>query len=81
MDDANWISDSLQHTEDILSVADKFYEMTRAAINREKTKLLTNKKSSKPINLKFGHHTIAVSPETTSVRFLGVLDPCRFKSL
>src|SRR6266540_3929168 len=42
MDDANWISSILEDLEDILEVADDFYKLTRAAINKEKSKLLTN---------------------------------------
>jgi len=42
MDDANWISSSLEQMETIFSVADKFYDITSAAINKDKSKLLTN---------------------------------------
>ncbi len=37
MDDANWISSSLKQMETILSVADEFYDITSAAINKEKS--------------------------------------------
>ena len=36
MDDANWISSTLKDLKDILNVADDFYKLTRAAINKEK---------------------------------------------
>src|SRR6266498_5108279 len=34
MDDANWMSSSLEQMETILSVADEFYDITSAAINK-----------------------------------------------
>ncbi|CAI2198610.1 17790_t:CDS:1, partial [Funneliformis geosporum] len=34
MDDANWISNYKENLEDILSIANKFYGFTRAAINK-----------------------------------------------
>src|SRR6266540_490798 len=49
MDDANWISSSLEDLEDILEVADDFYNLTRAAINKDKSKLLTNTTSEKDL--------------------------------
>ncbi len=59
MDDANWISSSLEDLENILEVADDFYTLTRAAINKDKSKLLTNTTSKKdPIPIKFGHNVI-----------------------
>ena len=44
MDDANWISNSKENLEEILEVADEFYGFTRAAINKQKSQLLTNNK-------------------------------------
>ncbi|CAI2200944.1 8888_t:CDS:1, partial [Funneliformis geosporum] len=42
MDDANWISNSKENLEEILSTADEFYGFTRAAINKNKSQLITN---------------------------------------
>jgi len=74
MDDANWISDSLEHLENILDVADDFYKLTRAAINKDKSKLLTNTTSEKdPIPIKFGPSVVSIQPSFNAVRFLGVM--------
>jgi len=55
MDDANWISSSLEDLEDILEVANDFYTLTRAAINKDKSKLLTNTITKKEvIPIRFG---------------------------
>ena len=43
MDDANWFSDSKKRTEKILATADEFYKLIKSAINKDKTKILTNK--------------------------------------
>src|SRR6266540_1424801 len=73
MDDANWISDSLENLEEILAVADDFYSLTKAAINKEKSKLLTNATDgSSPIPIKFGQNIIPIQPSKGAVRFLGV---------
>ena len=59
MDDANWISSSLEDLENILEVADDFYTLTRAAINKDKSKLFTNTTLKKDlIPIKFGHNVI-----------------------
>src|ERR1043165_7029621 len=66
MDDANWISSSKEKVEIILATADEFYIMTRSAINRNKTKILTNCPSIKngsPISLKFGDTILEIVPE------------------
>ncbi len=42
MDNANWISSSLEDLKNILAIADDFYKITRATINKDKSKLLTN---------------------------------------
>ncbi len=61
MDDANWISSSLENLEDILEVADDFYMLTRAVINKDKSKLLTNTTSKKdPIPIKFGKYVVPI---------------------
>src|SRR6266498_634712 len=73
MDDANWISDSLENLKEILAVADDFYSLTRAAINKEKSKLLTNATDgNSPIPIKFGQKIILIQPSKDAVRFLGV---------
>jgi len=74
MDDANWISSSLEDLEDILKVADNFYALTRAAINKDKSKLLTNTTSQNdPIPIKFGPTVIPIQPSFEAVRFFGVM--------
>ncbi len=73
IDDANWISSSLEDLEAILAVADNFYNITRVVINKDKSKLLTNTThSSNPINIAFGNIKVPISPSFDSVRFLGV---------
>jgi len=73
MNDANWISSSLEDLEDILDVADDFYKLTRAAINKEKSKLLTNTTAAnEPILIRFRPHIIPIQPSMGAVRFLGV---------
>src|SRR6266498_3658025 len=59
IDDANWISSSLENLEDNLEVADDFYKLTRATINKDKSKLFTNTTLKKDlIPIKFGHNVI-----------------------
>src|SRR5215208_3155710 len=71
MDDTNWIASSKQDLESILEVAEEFYDLTRSALNKEKSKLLTTKLSANTIILiKFGLSTIDIEPETGSIRFL-----------
>ncbi|CAI2194181.1 9110_t:CDS:1 [Funneliformis geosporum] len=73
MDDANWISNSKENLEDILSIADEFYGFTRAAINKNKSQLITNSSGyPTPIPLKFGTSILNLSPERSSIRFLGI---------
>jgi len=74
MDDANWIFSSFEDLEDILEVADDFYMLTRAAINKDKSKLLTNITATKdPITIRFGNKIILIQPSFDAVRFLGVM--------
>ena len=42
IDNANWIFNSLDDLKSILSVADNFYKIIRVAINKNKSKLLSN---------------------------------------
>jgi len=59
IDDANWISSSLDNLKDILNVADDFYKLTRVAINKDKSKLLTNTTAANdPIPIRFDAQTI-----------------------
>jgi len=74
MDDANWISSLLENLEAILEVADDFYLLTQAAINKEKSKLLTNiTTSTEPIQIRFGPAVIPIQPSFEAVRFLKVM--------
>ncbi|CAI2188966.1 13024_t:CDS:2 [Funneliformis geosporum] len=68
MDDANWISNSKENLEDILSIADEFYGFTRAAINKNKSQLITNSPEC-PITvpLKFGTSILNLPPERSSI--------------
>jgi len=61
MDDANWILSNLKDLEAILAVADDFYLLTRAAINKEKLKLLINTTAAaNPIPIRFGSNVIPI---------------------
>ncbi len=74
MDDANWISDSLLHLEEILSITDEFYNLTRVVINKHKSKLLTNTvKDQKLIIVNFDKTKIDLLPFFSSVHFLKVI--------
>ena len=74
MDNANWISNFQNHLESILQIADEFYDLIRAAINKYKSHLLTNTTcKSHPILIKFSSNTISIPPFFDSVRFLDVL--------
>ncbi len=73
MDDANWILSNLKDLEAILAVADDFYLLTRAAINKEKLKLLINTTAAaNPIPIRFGSNVIPIWSSFEAVRFLGV---------
>ncbi|CAI2201099.1 7446_t:CDS:1, partial [Funneliformis geosporum] len=72
MNDTNWIANSQINLECILDVADDFYNLTKAALNKDKSKfLVTNFTSSSSINLHFRSSHIDITPETESVHFLG----------
>src|SRR6266498_4417373 len=71
MDDANWISGSLSDLEQILNVTDEFYDITRIAINKDKSKLLMNTtQDDAPLPIQFGKNRILIMPTIGSVRFL-----------
>ena len=72
MDDVTWIASFKADMETILKTADEFYSMTRSAINKEKTKILTNANINEPIPLKFGPTTFHILPKQQPIRFLGV---------
>jgi len=73
MDDANWISSSLEDLEEILNVADDFYNLTQVAINKEKSKLITNTTTNTDlIPIRFGSNIIPIPPSFSAIRFLGV---------
>ena len=73
MDDANWISNSLEDLEDILEVADDYYTLTRATINKDKSKLLTNTTTEKLlIPIRFDIIVIPIQLCFGAVHFLGV---------
>ncbi len=80
MNDANWILDSQAYLKSILQLADEFYNITQAQINKFKSKLLTNTiKSSDPIPIKFRANTIELFLSTTPVHFLDVLIHIRLR--
>ncbi|CAI2202040.1 9441_t:CDS:1, partial [Funneliformis geosporum] len=70
MDDTNWIANNQIDLECIFDVANEFYNLTRAALNKDKSKLLIiNFTSLSPVNLRFRSSLIDITPETESVRF------------
>ncbi|CAI2193037.1 6101_t:CDS:1, partial [Funneliformis geosporum] len=74
MDDANWIASFKEDLEYILDIADEYYSLTRAAINKNKSRLLSNALiSPDTIQLKFGSSFIHITPDLGSVHFLSVL--------
>ncbi len=73
IDDANWISDSIKHLEDILNTSIKFYNITRIAINKKKSKLFTNSITLfNFILIKFDKIIVNLISEKYSVCFLGI---------
>ncbi|CAI2175244.1 11154_t:CDS:1 [Funneliformis geosporum] len=73
MDDANWILNSKENLEDILSITDKFYGFTRAAINKNKSQLITNSfEYLTPVLLKFEISILNLPPKSSSICFLEV---------
>jgi len=56
-----------------LAVADEFYILIRVAINKDKSKLLTNTTvKPDPISIDFGHLTIQIPSSSDLICFLGV---------
>ncbi len=73
MDDANWISSNLEDLEDILEVTDDYYQLTRATINKDKSKLLTNDAQGRDsIPIRFGQSVVSITLSYDAVHFLGV---------
>ena len=73
MDDANWISSSLDDLEDILAVADDFYTLTKTAINKDKSKLLTNTTmANNPISIRFEPTVVPIQLSSDVVWFLRI---------
>src|SRR5215216_5634043 len=73
MDDTNWIAGNQQNLESMLEIADEFYNFTRSALNKQKSKLLSTKQILNPsVNLRFGSSHVDLCADQGSVRFLGV---------
>ncbi|CAI2196399.1 12166_t:CDS:1 [Funneliformis geosporum] len=73
MDDANWISNSKENLEDILSIADEFYGFTKAVINKNKSQLITNSPEyPTTVPLKFRTSILNLPSERSFIRFLGI---------
>src|SRR2546429_2123332 len=77
MDDTTCVTDSQPHLEEMLSIADDFYQLNNIKVNKEKSVLMAkqqNKKNMDPIALTFGNEQITITPTSyqESTRFLGV---------
>src|SRR5439155_20015497 len=77
MNDTTWITDSQPHLEEMLSIADDFYQLNNIKVNKEKSVLMAkqqNKKNMDPIALTFGNEQIMITPifYQESTHFLGV---------
>ncbi len=60
--------------KDILSMVDEFYQITQAAINKDKSILLINlTKSTMPISIYFDNITIDLVLQFGLIKFLGVM--------
>ncbi|CAI2171593.1 14493_t:CDS:2 [Funneliformis geosporum] len=54
MNDTKWIANSQQNLEKILAIADDFYDLTKAALNKSKFKLISTKSfASQSIEVNF----------------------------
>ena len=70
IDDTTWIAPSQTNLEKILEIVDNFYKITNTAINKDKSKLITNKKiPQNNIDLKFGNQIINIEISKIPVRF------------
>src|SRR5271154_2790399 len=80
MDDTTWISNSKEHLESILTIADDFYTLNNIKVNKKKSVLFVygNKEYDKinapEVNLYFGNNHILIKPvhKSISITILGV---------
>jgi hypothetical protein len=77
MDDTNFITNTKEEIEEILNVADEFYNLNDIQINKDKSELLLRKPScnyTEKIQIKFGQQVIHIkpTPKNDSIRILGV---------
>src|SRR5437762_809197 len=79
MDDTTWITETKESLEEILKIADNFYNLNNIKVNKEKLELLVNIPDDPyiydyPITLKFGQKRIRITPKKhkESARILGI---------
>ena len=79
MDDTTWITETKESLEEILKIADDFYNLNNIKVNKEKSELLVNIPDEPyiydhPITLKFGRERIRITPKKhkESARILDV---------
>ncbi len=73
MDDTNWIFSFQENLEDILAVTDNFYHLIHTAINKEKSKLLTNIIADHiPITINFDCTLVLIELFFNTIRFLSI---------
>jgi hypothetical protein len=79
MDDTNFLTNSKEELEEILRVADEFYNLNDIQINKDKSELLLRSSSycyeeSRKIQIQFGNHMMNIlpTPKDNSIRILGV---------
>ena len=77
MDDCNWIMESQHNLEEILHIADEFYDFNSIQVNKEKSKLMIRSPHGPIpdiITLRFGSTSIPIKPATLneSVRILSI---------
>jgi hypothetical protein len=77
MDDTTWITPSQQNLEQILEIADDFYNLNNIKVNKTKSELIVNIPDEvipDEITLNFGAESIIINPakRNQSVRSLGV---------
>ena len=67
MDDCNWITESQHNLEEILHIADEFYDFNSIQVNKEKSKLMIRSPHGpipEIITLRFGSTSIPIKPAT-----------------
>ncbi len=82
IDDTQWLTDSQTKLEEILKIADSFYNLNDIQVNKEKSELLIKKKKirnetfsyNEKIKIIFGNAQIEIKPKhpSESIRILGV---------